>query len=100
MVNLEILKTLCSLDGKERVQILRRDGDRFGYSNEYLSQSGSGPSWVGLGLPFFISYDSAEAAERAARINVLWLLSEARKREEQADGPGPAPASPDAAARG
>src|SRR5436305_7489046 len=80
----EVLKTLYSLDARQRVQIFRRDGGRFGYAEAYLGGSGSRPDWIELGLPLFCLYDSAEAAERAARGNVLWLLLEARRREGRA----------------
>jgi hypothetical protein len=93
----EILETLYSLDAKERVQIFRRDSATFGYANEYLGESGSRPGWIGLGLPLFCSYDSAEAAQRAARANVLWLLLEARNRKNRAEAAcpaGPLPVSP------
>lgn len=80
-MEVQIVKTIYSQDGKSRIHIICREDRHFGFTEErqaYDDDYDGDDGWTGVWTGF-TSYhspicSSAETAEREARTRVSWLV--------------------------
>ena len=73
----EIIQTIYSPDGRERVHIVRRANGSFGFEAEYFSAQPAEMCWCPRPQRPLCICDSAETALREARTRVGWLTQAA-----------------------
>ena len=69
----EILESLYSSDGRERVHIVRRGNGSFGFEVEFFSDYPTEMCWCSRSQFPLCICDTHEAALREARARVNWL---------------------------
>ena len=72
----EVIETLTSRDGQERVHIVRRSNGSFGFEEEYFSTHPLEMCWCSRPHHPLCVCDSSETARREARSRVDWLIRE------------------------
>jgi hypothetical protein len=75
----EVVKTFVSLDGRRRVEIVRRHDGFFSFEEDEWTSEFKKPCWVPAAHHGVVSiFDSAETAEREARARVDWLREQSQ----------------------
>jgi hypothetical protein len=74
----EVLETLSSHDGQERVHIVRRLNGSFGFEEEYFSAHPDEMYWCRRSQHPLCICDSQETALREARTRIDWLREQTR----------------------
>jgi hypothetical protein len=73
----EIIQTIYSPDGDERVHIMRRANGSYGFEEEYFSAHPAEMCWCPRRQMPLCICDSAETAFREAQARVDWLIQAA-----------------------
>jgi hypothetical protein len=72
-MNDKVVKTICSIDGRQRVNFIQKSNNTFYFEEEYFSENPLEMSWISSGRQSLSICDSLESAIQEAKSRIAWL---------------------------